>query len=245
MGKTEAFCTQCGSLINIDGTKEKNKCLFCGADIATQKALDLVTDTETRVALQKESEKKAAELAREKKAQQKQNRFPKAETAAAAASKDTVVIKPVPMKTKLIMTAVFVGIALILTAIFVPLILTRNDHRIELYTQISKEISFEVESYTFQNNDNRGFLIATGAVLEKEDAVLLYEDYVKAYAAEYGISAEKAQGKLFVKLYAANGMFECKTADGQTQAVFYTATPTPTPTVSASSSSASSASASK
>ena len=242
MGKTEAYCTQCGSLINIDDTKEKNKCLFCGGEVVTTNALNLVKDTDARIALQKEAEKKAADLAQAKKDLQKQGRFPKADAAPAAATKGSLVVKPLPLKTKLIIFGIFIGFLAVLAGILVPTILVRNENREFISTQMTEKVPFTIESYAFKFNDNREFLLATNEAVKEDEAKTVYSDYLSLYAQAYDVTAEKAGKKITVKLYAANGLFECRTVDGAVTAVFSTATPTPTPTVAVSSVSSSASS---
>lgn len=237
MAKTEAFCTQCGSLIMIDDSKEKNKCLFCGTEIVTTKALDLKNDTETRVMLQKEAEKKAVETSKAKKELQKQNKGTKSDAVAAApAIKEVVVIKPLPLKTKLILFGSLLAVLLILAGIFIPTILSRNEKR-ELFTsQLTQQITFNIKNplnaneynLAYKFNDNRELLLATDTDITETAAVTAYQTYYNMYKDAYSMSVEKAHNKIVVKVYGKNGLFLCKYSNGAVVTSFETATPTPT-----------------
>jgi hypothetical protein len=222
-------------LINIDDTKEKNKCLFCGTEVVTANALNLVKDTDARINLQKEAEKKAADIAQAKKDLQKQNRFPKTDAAPAAAAKGNLVVKPLPLKTKLIIFGMFFGFLAVLAGILVPTILLRNENRAFISAQMTEKVPFTIESYSFKFNDNREFLLATGEAVTEDEAKIVYNDYLSLYTQAYSVTSEKAGKKVIVKLYALNGLFECRTLDGVLNVVFSTATPTPTPTMAVSS----------
>lgn len=240
MGKAEAFCTQCGSLIVIDDSKEKNTCLFCGGTVTTAKALELKTDPGTRTLLQKEAEQKAADAAKAKKEQQKQSGQKAVSTAPASGPKQTVVIRPIPLKIKLILIGILVGIVLVLSGIFVPTILNRNAKRDVISAQLTEKMPFTAQSYAFKFNDNHEFLIATNEDLDEGAAMEAYESYLGIYQAAYSISADKTQEKVTMKLYAANGLYSFDSKDGEILVSFTTATPTPTPTTAASSASSSS-----
>lgn len=228
MAKTEAFCTQCGSLINIDDSKDKSKCLFCGTEIDTAKALNLKGDSESRLAIQKEAEKKAVEEAKIKKDAAKLNKGTKSDsTPQPPAVKEEVVIRPLPLKTKLILFGAFLGIVAILCGIFIPTILTRNEKR-ELFSPKLQQIQFPLQSYAFKYNDNRELIVATGSEIREEDARAAYETYSVMYKNAYDISSEKTMSKLVVKVYAKNGLFICKGVGGVLATTFTTSTPTPT-----------------
>jgi len=246
MGKTEAFCTQCGSLINIDDNKDKNKCLFCGTEIVTTKALDLKSDPQTRAMLQKEAEQKAIEAAKAKKEQQKLNKGSKPDAVAVPAAKQVVVITPIPFKTKMTILGIFVGFVLLLSAIFIPTILNRNAKRDVLSAQLKQKISFNIKNpsdnaeynISFNYNDNHELLLASDADLTETAAKEAYQTYLTIYKEAYSISTEKAQNRITVKVYAKNGLYQCKNVKGIVTVQFDTATPTPTPTLVPASSSA-------
>jgi len=228
MSKTEAFCTQCGSLINIEDSKDKNKCLFCGTEVITANALDLKNDSEKRSVLQKDAEKKAVDDAKTKKERQKQIKGPKAEAVVAPTTKEIVVIKPLPLKTKLILFGILIASVLIISAILVPTILSRNEKREIFSSQLTQKIPFPLQSYSYKFNDNREFSLATSVDLTEKEALEAYQAYLGMYTKEYSITTEKAQKKIVLRVYAKNGLFLCKSSNGTITASFVTATPTPT-----------------
>lgn len=228
MSKTEAFCTQCGSLINIDDSKDKNKCLFCGTEVITTKALDLKNDSEKRSALQKDAEKKAIDEAKTKKDLQKQNKGPKTEPAPVSATKEVVVIKPLPLKTKLILFGILLAFVLILSAYFIPTIISRNEKRETFSSQLTQKIPFSLQSYSYKFNDNRELSLATNVDLEEKAALEAYQTYLNMYKDVYSMAIDKAQDKIVLRVYAKNGLFLCKSTNGLATASFVTATPTPT-----------------
>jgi hypothetical protein len=235
MGKTEAFCTQCGSLINVDDSKEKNKCIFCGSEVVTNKALELKNDTQTRVSLQQEAEKKAKEEALLRKQNQKQNKGAKLDVSnvPAKSTKEVIVMKPLPLKTKLILFGSLLGIVVILAGIFVPTILNRNQKRTVINNYLSQNIDFNIKSYAFKFNDNRELSIATDVSLSRTDAEAAYQSFNLIYKDTYKTTEAKTDKKLVLRLYAKNGLYTSRKIDGVLTVDFMTATPTPTitPTV--------------
>lgn len=228
MGKKEAYCTQCGSLINIDDSKDKNKCLFCGAEIVTEKALKLNDDTESRLLIQKAAEQKAKEEAKDKKKDQPKSA--KNTQPAVPAQKEIIVMKPLPLKTKIIIFASLIAVVAILSGIFVPTITIRNQKRSLFEGQITGALTYKLESYAFKYNDNREFVVATSSELSRPDAEKTYNAYASMYTDAYGISETSAQKKLSVKIYAKNGLYSCDKKSGTLNVSFTTATPTPTMT---------------
>ncbi|MHB1483212.1 MAG: hypothetical protein ACYCYI_00985 [Saccharofermentanales bacterium] len=235
MAKNEAFCTKCGSLINIDDSKEKNKCLFCGSEVATKNALELKNNTEARLALQKEAESKAKEDAATKKQLQKQIKTDKPDTAAssAAVTKEIVVLKPMPLKMKLILFGSLIGMLVILAGVFIPTILSRNQKRSLMTTQLDQKIEFSIKSQAFKFNDNRELYLATDSSVAENLAKSTYQTYMQIYTEAYHTTAAKAENKLVVRLYAKNGLYVCENIQGTLFVDFETSTPTPTtvPTV--------------
>lgn len=228
MGKTEAFCTKCGSLINIDDTKNINKCIFCGIEVETKKALDLKTDDQTRLAIQKEAQANEKELAKSKKNEVKSNKSSKVEPVTPAV-KEIIVMKPLPFKTKLIMILSIVAVIAIIAGYFVPTIINRNAKRTEFSSQFTEELPFAIKSYSFKFNDNREFLVATDIDISEGTATTAYEAYVNMYSKIYNASKESVLKKLTVRVYGKNGLFICRQSDGKLLVLFETSTPTPSP----------------
>lgn len=235
MAKKEAFCTKCGSLINIDESKAKNSCLFCGSEVETKNALGLKDDSEARLALQKESEKKAREEAAAKRQLQKQGKPAKTETSGVPAktTKEIIVMKPLPLKTKLIIFGSMIGILVIIAAIFIPTILSRNQKRALLNTELNQNVEFEIKSHAFKFNDNHELSLATDSSIAESLAESTYQSYIQIYSKAYGVTSERAEGKLVVRIYAKNGLYVCKNLRGTFFIGFETSAPTPTlaPTV--------------
>jgi hypothetical protein len=229
MAKTDAFCTQCGSLIQIDDTRPKNVCIFCKAEVDTKKALELNTDTESRLLLQKAAEQKAKEESLARK--EKMGKAPKTDTTAVASKgpKHEIILKPLPMKIKLAVFGVFMALVLLLTAIFVPLILSRNARRSQMDSALAKELGIQTTSTSYKFNDNREYVLATATTLDEGKAVTAFEKYVKIYGEAYGVSEENIRRKIVVTIYDPTGRYVCSDDDGTTVVVFDTATPTHTP----------------
>ncbi len=214
----------------IDDSKEKSKCLFCGNEIINTKALDLNKDPKTRAMLQKEAEAQAIETARAKKQQQKLNKEAKAVSVPPVPeTKDVVVIRPLPLKTKLTILGIFIGVILVLTGIFVPTVLSRNEKRDVLTAQLSMTMPFEIRESAYKFNDNRELLLVTDAEVTETTALDAFQKYAALYGKSYNITTSKAQGRVTVKLFAKNGLFICEEKKGAAVASFTTSTPTPTP----------------
>lgn len=235
MAKKDAFCTQCGSLVQIDDSKDKNVCIFCKAEISTKKALELNTDTESRLLLQKAAEQKSKE---ESIALKEKNKLSKAsghdEITTSKAPKMEIILKPLPLKIKLAVFGAFMLLVVTLTAIYVPLVLNRNEKRETMNAVIVKELGIESTSTTYKDNNNRKFVLATAMTLNEGMAIAAFEKYVDIYSNIYEVSPDKVRSKIVVTLYDTAGRYICSYSDGAVNAVFETATPThvPTPTQS-------------
>jgi hypothetical protein len=232
MAKKEAFCTQCGSLIQVDDSKETGKCIFCGADVSTAKAIDLKADPDTRIALQASAQEKAKEEAKLNKELQKtkgSSSKSKSNAPEVPTTREITVIEPLPMKTKLIILVSVVAVIAILSGILIPMILTRNNHRTSFDSQINKAMPFTIASHAYKFSDNRELVIATKEVLSSDKAKEAFTSYQKLYEKAYSVSADKATSKLVVKLYAKEGLYVCKYVNNEFQSVFERSDPTPTP----------------
>lgn len=232
MAKKEAFCTQCGSLIQLDDSKDTGKCIFCGTEVDTAKAIELKADPDTRIALQATAQEKAKEEAKLKKELQKtKGTSSKAKSNApeVPATREVTVIEPLPTKTKLIMLGSVLGVIAILAGILIPMILTRNSQRASFDKQITQAMPFKISSHAYKFSDNREFLVATKDTLSQDKVKETFAAYQNLYAKAYSISSEKASDKLVVKIYAQEGLYVCKYADGSLQTVFDLSNPTPTP----------------
>lgn len=232
MAKNEAFCTQCGSLIQLDDSKDTGKCIFCGTEVSTAKAIELKADPDTRIALQASAQEKAKEEAKLKKEMQK-TKGPSSKAKSNApevpTTREVTVIEPLPMKTKLVMLGSVLAVIAIIAGILIPMLLTRNSHRASFDTQITKSMPFTISSHAYKFSDNREFLVATKDTLSEDKAKETYAAYQDIYAKAYSVSAEKASQKLVVKIYAKEGLYVCKYVNGSFQSVFDLSNPTPTP----------------
>ncbi|MHB8962130.1 MAG: hypothetical protein ACYC5K_03165 [Saccharofermentanales bacterium] len=234
MAKKDAFCTHCGSLIQIDDSKDKNICIFCKAETDTKKALELNTDTESRLLLQKAAEQKAKEESIALKEKNKLNKDVKPDVSVSKAPRQEIILKPLPLKVKLAVFGAFIALAVILAAIFIPLVLNRNAKRAALDAVIVKELGIDATSMAYKDNDNQKFVLATDMTLSNGTAIAAFEKYVDIYSNIYDVSPDKVQEKIRVTLYDAAGRYICTYTGGAVSAVFETATPThvPTPTQS-------------
>ncbi len=229
MSKKEAFCTNCGSLINIDDSKDKNTCLFCGTEVETNRALDLKSDPEKRIALQKDAETKAKEQAKTKKEALKQTKSTKPGPVAVPVIREIIVHKPLSTKERIIIFGSLFTVVAILAGIFVPTILSRNEKRESMTSQINNKMPFAIQSFSYKFNDNREFLVATAEEISDAKATETFTSYANLYRTVYTNSSTKTQDKLVVKVYAKNGLFVCKSANSTVSVKFVTSTPTPTP----------------
>ena len=234
MAKTEAYCTNCGSLINVDDSKDKTKCIFCGQEMDTAKAISLNTDSESRMLIQKTADEKAREEAAARKELQKsgdKGMAAKQTTAKAQGPKQEVILKPLPARTKLILLASFLGFALIIAAILVPLIITRNANRLSFRETIGSSFAIEdtESAITFKYNDNRELMLSSEDVLAEEGAREIYEKYVALYAEAYNIDRAKAEKKITVIIFDKEGRYICSYKDGKADVSFETGSPTHTP----------------
>ncbi len=230
MAKKDAYCTRCGSLIQVDEAKEKSTCIFCKAEIDTAHALSLNTDSESRLLLQKAAEQKAKEEAAALREKNKAAKPSLADMAAARskAPKQEIVLKPLPMKTKLAFFGSLLGIILLAAAIITPVILTRNARRADLTAELTKDLGIGASDLAYQHNDNSGFIFVTSDTYTEDAAAAAFETYVSAYSAVYGVTPEEARRKVAVTVYDASGRYVCSYADGKVRADFETASPTPT-----------------
>ncbi len=234
MAKIEAYCTNCGSLINVDDSKQKATCIFCGQEIDTAKAVSLNSDNESRMLVQKAAAEKAREEAAARKEMQKsgaRDMPAKQKAEKTQGPKQEVILKPLPARTKLILLASFVGFALVIAAIFVPLIITRNANRLSFRDTISSSFGIEDpdSAITFKYNDNRELMLSTKDMLGEEGAREIYEKYVSVYSEAYGIDRSKAEKKTTVVIFDKEGRYTCSYKDGKMNVSFETGSPTHTP----------------
>lgn len=233
MSKTEAYCTHCGSLINVDDSKEKSKCIFCGEEMETAKALALNTNSEARLLLQNAASEKSKEESSVRKEQEKlsmKEMAAKAKANAAKGPKQEIVLRPLPMKTKLIILVSFLGIVAIIAAVFVPLIMTRNANRAAIEDRLSNSLGYEITSQAFKYNDNREFILSVKDTVEEAGAIEIFEKYASVYSEVTGKDAGSVKQAVTVIVFDAEGRYICQYKDGSISAVFETGTPTHTPT---------------
>lgn len=235
MSKTEAYCTHCGSLINVDDSKEKSKCIFCGEEMETAKALALNTNSEARLLLQNAAAEKSKEESSVRKEQEKLSMKEMAAKAKANANaskgpKQEIVLRPLPMKTKLIILVSFLGIVAIIAAVFVPLIMTRNANRAAIEDRLSNSLGYEITSQAFKYNDNREFILSVKDTVEEAGAIEIFEKYASVYSEVTGKDAGSVKQAITVIVFDAEGRYICQYNDGSISAVFETGTPTHTPT---------------
>jgi len=234
MAKKEAYCTHCGSLINVDDSKDKAKCIFCGQEMDTARAIELNNDSESRMLLQKAADEKAREVAASRKDKEKLSMKEMAERAKeekAKGPKQEIVLKPLPMKTKLILLASFLGFAIIIAAIYIPLLTIRNANRVSLRESMGTQ--FEIEDpgsdIAFLYNDNRYLTLSTKDTVGEEGAQDIYDTYISLYAQVYGADEAKVREKIIVTIFDAEGRYVCSYRDGDASVVFETGSPTHTP----------------
>ena len=231
MAKKEGFCTQCGSLITIDDSKEKVNCIFCGAENITRDALALNEDNETREQLQKKAQEEAKETAAREKKSGKNKPAVKKDTSKPAVKKteEVTIIKPVPKKTILTMVAGFVLFFAITAAILVPLILSRNSNRAAMDEKIQSEMPVSIEDHTFLYMNNRELLIVTKDSVDEEKVKEVFQKYVNLYSEQYSVSPEDVMTRLKTSVYSPEGVYKCEYPDNVIVCTFSTATPTATP----------------
>lgn len=207
MAKKEGYCSECGSLLNFDDSKDKILCIFCGEEVDTKKALDLNEDNESRINIQKVAEEKAKiEAAKRKERQKNAKPTPKDIIKDKQNSpKEEIVLKPLPKKMKIALIAVPLSLVVVLFAIFVPLLTSRNAKRITMHESMEKEFKISIDSYSYNYNNNRELVISTDNKITEADALTIYNSYMQIYAKTYDITTEKANEKLTVIIYFHGG----------------------------------------
>ncbi|MDD4328140.1 MAG: hypothetical protein PHU83_07900, partial [Eubacteriales bacterium] len=144
--------------------------------------------------------------------------------------KQEIVLRPLPMKTKLIILVSFLGIVAIIAAVFVPLIMTRNANRAAIEDRLSNSLGYEITSQAFKYNDNREFILSVKDTVEEAGAIEIFEKYASVYSEVTGKDAGSVKQAVTVIVFDAEGRYICQYKDGSISAVFETGTPTHTPT---------------
>jgi len=231
MAKKDGFCTQCGSLITIDDSKEKISCIFCGAENITKDSLALNEDNETREELQKKAQEEAKEIAATEKKNKKNKPAVKKDTEKTVVKKteEVTIIHPLPKKTILTMIASFVLFFAIIAAVLVPMIMMRNSNRAAMDERIQSAISIQVEDHTFMYMRNSELLIVTKDSINEAGALDVYQDYLSLYTTQYSVNKEDVMHKLKVRVYSPDGVYICQYLNNELVCSFSTATPTATP----------------
>jgi predicted nucleic acid-binding Zn-ribbon protein len=236
MAKKEAYCTQCGSLIQVDDTKSQVKCIFCGSEIDTQQALKLNEDPESRELLQQQVLEQSQKIKEEKKKHKPDTANAKSESLAVSkksSSSKTVrqmtVVKPLPLRVKLIILGIFVMTVIVISAILVPLISTRDAKRHALETRFDAGFSVKVVDFTFKYHNNREIWLVTSDEVDETLAREIFNEYYAIYEKEYPSLSEKTKAAMKVRIYAPAGLYLCYYQNGILLSNFSTADPTPTP----------------
>jgi len=231
MAKKDGFCTQCGSLITIDDSKEKINCIFCGAENITKDALALNEDNETREQLQKKTQEEAKEAAAKEKKNKKNKPAAKKDTSKAIVKKteEITIINPLPKKTILTMIAGFVLFLVIIAAILVPMILSRDSNRSDMSEKLESAFSIPVEDHTFLYMNNRELLIVTDESIDEAKAKEIYQAYLSLYSDQYSVNKDDIIQRIKVRVYSPDGVYVCKYLNNEIVCAFDTATPTATP----------------
>lgn len=231
MAKKEGFCTQCGSLITIDDSKEKVNCIFCGGENITKDALALNEDNETREQLQKKAQEEAKETAAKAQKDKKNRPAVKKDSSKPAIRKteEITVINPLPKKVILKMVAGFVMFFVIIAAILVPMILSRNSNRAAMDERIQTALPVEVTDHTFLYMNNRELLVVTGEEINEGKALDIFSGYLNLYSSQYSVDAGDVRQKLKLSVYSPEGVYYCAYSGDELLCRFETADPTPTP----------------
>jgi hypothetical protein len=231
MAKTEGYCTNCGSLINLDDSKEKAECIFCGEVVDTKKAIALNEDKESRLLLQNAAIAKSKEEAKALK--EKTKNVKPSPMPASPDKKQELVLKPLPKKIRFAVLGTSLGIIILILAILIPVITTRNANRASMNEMLEDRLDISITSQGYKFNNNRELALATDEAITQEDAVGIYETYLSIYAQTYGISEQEAMEKITVTIYfygEESGRYVCSYSQGEVRALFETGTPTHSPT---------------
>ncbi len=224
MSKKQGFCTNCGSLITLDSSKEKGTCIFCQEEVDVAAALALNEDNERRELVQKEAYEKSLEEAKALKdsAKDKQTGFTRAAQGQnrdrAGQKVKAAKLEPMPKKTKLTLLVSIVAFIVIVAAILVPTTMDRNKKRDALDaamdTAVAK-INVEIDSKLYKYSNNREYFLSTKQGLAEGQAELLYDSYVKEYAELYSLDTEEVHKKIKFTVYDAAGIYEAEPGSGK------------------------------
>lgn len=226
MAKKEGICTKCGSIIQIDESKDKVECIFCGETSDTKRALDLANDPTAASDLQK----KALESSKSEKKQEAKTPAPqtKKKKTSTVKTEEVTTIKPLPQKTKTIIISVALAFFVIIAAIVYPIISIRNSRREAMDARLG-EISIPVTDHTYHYNNNRAFWFVTDVEIDEDTAKTVFDEYANIYSQEHSVTMDEAKQMLSVKIFDPNGVHTTGYSNDTFVYEFETSDPTPTP----------------
>lgn len=221
MAVKEGLCSNCGSLMRIDDSKETATCIFCWAEVNANEALDLIEDSEGHEFLNETFdepglEEKTQALAAQgfggihvstsarqvpkKTIERKEGKLTPREK---VALQNKPLVKPYCSKKHLLLiTAGVVGFVAVIAAIAFPMYFTREGKKKEIKEKLPNSISFASDQtlYNINKQNNSAITIISPEAIDEATAKDIFEKYASIYSETYGISAEDAKAKIQVKI---------------------------------------------
>ncbi len=232
MAVYEGLCTNCGSLLRVDDSQEKVRCIFCWGESDSEAAINLMGRDDVEYPNEAYAEPSAEEKAEALKAQgmggvvmrqepkvnRKEKKTGKLTPKEKVALQNKPLVKPeVSKKHKITIVAGVVAFVLVLAAIGLPIYFLRENKADEIMQKLPEHVALasSKEKVDLHRQDNHIITIVSPKAVTKKQAEETFLAFSKVYAEVYGISEEAAKNKVEVKLLDnVTGGFRVKIKDG-------------------------------
>ena len=223
MALKEGRCPNCGSLIQLDSNSENGHCLFCDAVFTSQTAIEIAANPagiefpnlpqpkyEGPALANRQSA--APYFPANQPAVRKKTAAGKPEPEPYVQKKVKVPDVRMPLKAKILMAVIVIGIAGIFAAITIPLSARRDSDRKAILDALPavSPIAFESESEAaLRRLDNSYLMVATGENVTKEQAATLFKAFIQQRAeirgSEGTVTESDYKGSTLRLAHAAGG----------------------------------------
>lgn len=220
MAVYDGLCTNCGSLLRVDDSSETTTCMFCWAESDSQKAIELMQNSEgyefpNEKYPEPDPEEKAKIMtqngvggviltpqvsAPKKKVEKRGKLTPKEKVAL----QNKPMVKPeVSKKDKIKITVWSIVFVLVLVGIGLPVYYLRQNKEDEILTHVQDILNKSVDPsrIDIQRQDNHILVYVSEDEITEDEAQKIFENYAKVYADVYEESLAEAEGKVEVELF--------------------------------------------
>lgn len=228
MAIQQGRCKNCGSIIMVDQAKDDAVCMFCWAHTSPGEAVAIDADPsaysfpnevmpeptgeEQSLAFAHVAGKSVPGAAKKSQPAPKKQKAKRMSPAEKVAQAKREVIEPKMDRRQMLRVASgLLATALILAALIVPSALSRNGKRRQIKERIGGLVAGESlgdANCSIEGGSNETLVLVLPRDFSDEEAKLILNDYRALRAEVYGLSAEDAQSRVKLRLYAQGELLE-------------------------------------